>query len=96
MRYYYKKDNAYFSFKNPIEDESYEVITEEEFNAHNIPLSVNNNEFEIEHLKHELSKSDYKALKFFEGYLTEEEYAPIKAYRQQLRDRINALEQEED
>lgn len=43
-------------------------------------------------LKAELAETDYKALKFFEGWLSEAEYAPIKARRQQLRDEINALE----
>lgn len=43
-------------------------------------------------LKAELAETDYKALKFMEGWLTEAEYAPIKARRQQLRDEINELE----
>lgn len=43
-------------------------------------------------LKAELAETDYKALKFIEGWLTEAEYAPIKARRQQLRNQINALE----
>ena len=47
---------------------------------------------EIEELKGELSATDYKALKYMEGWLTQEEYAPIKAQRQQIRDRINELE----
>lgn len=45
-------------------------------------------------LKEELSASDYKAIKFAEGLITEEEYAPIRAARQALRDEINKLEQE--
>ena len=48
----------------------------------------------IEILKHKLQESDYKAIKYAEGILTEEEYAPIKAERQALRDEINRLEQE--
>ena len=47
----------------------------------------------IEILKHKLQESDYKAIKYAEGILTEEEYAPIKAERQALRDEINRLEQ---
>lgn len=39
----------------------------------------------------ELKSSDYKALKYAEGQLTEVEYAPIKAERQALRDKINEL-----
>ena len=46
----------------------------------------------IEMLKNELAATDYKAIKYAEGWLTEEEYAPIKAARQAIRDEINALE----
>lgn len=46
----------------------------------------------IEELKSELAATDYKAIKYAEGWLTEEEYAPIKADRQAIRDEINALE----
>lgn len=47
---------------------------------------------QIGELKAELSETDYKALKYMEGWLTEEEYAPIKAQRQALREQINELE----
>ena len=43
-------------------------------------------------LKEELCKTDYQAIKFAEGWLTEEEYAPIKAQRQAYRVEINQLE----
>ena len=42
--------------------------------------------------KAELAATDYQALKYFENWLSAEEYAPIKAHRQELRDEINALE----
>lgn len=48
---------------------------------------------QIEMLKMELASTDYKAIKYAEGWLTEEEYAPIKAARQAIRDEINRLEQ---
>ena len=47
---------------------------------------------QIEELKAQLSATDYKAIKFAEGWLTEEEYAPIRAERQVIRDKINALQ----
>jgi len=50
-------------------------------------------ELQIMGLKQQLEDSDYKALKYAEGWITEEEYAPIKAERQTLRDRINELEE---
>ena len=49
---------------------------------------------EIKILKSKLNATDYKAMKYFEGLLTDEEYAPIRAQRQAWRDRINALEVE--
>ena len=49
---------------------------------------------QIDILKHKLSATDYKAIKYSEGWLTEEEYAPIKAERQAIREEINRLEQE--
>lgn len=48
--------------------------------------------FEIAKLKSQLAETDYKAIKYAEGWLTDKEYAPIKAERQALRDRINELE----
>lgn len=46
----------------------------------------------IEQYKAELSATDYKAIKYAEGWLTEEEYAPIKAERERLRNEIRELE----
>ena len=46
----------------------------------------------INKLKQKLAATDYKALKYAEGLLTEEEYQPIKEYRQSLRDQINQLQ----
>lgn len=46
----------------------------------------------IEMLKAELASTDYKAIKYAEGWISEEEYAPIKAVRQAIRDEINLLE----
>lgn len=43
-------------------------------------------------LKDELQKTDYKAIKYSEGWLTDEEYAETKAERQRIREEINRLE----
>ena len=66
--------------------EYYEVVevappTQEELNA-----------VEIAKLKEELAGTDYKCLKYIDGALSEEEYAEVRAYRAELRDKINALE----
>lgn len=48
----------------------------------------------IVQLKQKLAATDYKAIKFAEGELTEEEYAPIREERRAWRDEINELEAE--
>lgn len=48
----------------------------------------------IRQLKGNLESTDYLAIKFMEGYLTAEEYEPIKIQRQAWRDEINRLESE--
>lgn len=50
------------------------------------------NKLKIEELKIQLAATDYKAIKYAEGFISEEEYAPIKAERQAMRDKINELE----
>ena len=47
---------------------------------------------EIQQLKKQLSDTDYKAIKYAEGQISEEEYASVRAERQGYRDRINELE----
>ena len=51
-------------------------------------------ESEIAGLKQILASSDYKALKYAEGQISEEDYAEIRDQRQALRDKINELETE--
>lgn len=48
----------------------------------------------IVELKSLLRESDYKALKYAEGFFTEEEYEETKQQRQAWRDEINELENE--
>ena len=47
---------------------------------------------EIEQCKAQLASTDYQCLKYVEGELTEDEYAPIRELRKQLRKQINELE----
>lgn len=51
-------------------------------------------EMQIMLLKNQLKETDYKAIKYSEGWLTDEEYAETKAERQRIREEINRLEQE--
>ena len=47
---------------------------------------------EITQLKKQLSDTDYKAIKYAEGQISESEYSSVRAKRQGYRDRINELE----
>ncbi len=47
---------------------------------------------QIAELKAHLADTDYKSLKYSDGSLTEEEYAPIRAERQKWRNQINEIE----
>lgn len=47
---------------------------------------------QVFNLKNQLRTTDYKAIKFAEGQLTEEEYAPFRQQRQEIRDKINEIE----
>ncbi len=48
----------------------------------------------INELKSNLKKTDYKAIKYAEGELSAEEYAPTLAERKAWREEINALQAE--
>lgn len=48
---------------------------------------------QIRELKQKLSDTDYKAIKYSEGWLTDEEYAEVKAQREEWRSAINQLEE---
>lgn len=56
------------------------------------PIKVK--EYQIAILKKKLEDSDYKAIKYAEGFISEEDYAPIKEERQNYRTQINQLELE--
>ena len=49
---------------------------------------------QIMQLRGHLHNTDYKAIKYAEGELTEEEYAPIREQRKAWRNEINALRAE--
>lgn len=46
----------------------------------------------INELKQQLANTNDKAIEYAEGWLSEEEYEPIRLARQKLRDEINELE----
>ncbi|MBQ8406923.1 MAG: hypothetical protein IJY38_03290 [Clostridia bacterium] len=55
--------------------------------------TIQNCKNKIVMLKRKLSQSDYMAIKFAEGVLSEEEYADTKVLRNQCRLEINTLEE---
>lgn len=55
-------------------------------------LIYRNAEQEITELKQFLFATDYQAIKYAEGVLSEEDYAAMKQQRQEWRQRINELE----
>lgn len=60
---------------------------EAEFSKVKIPVDI-----EIQSLKQRLVDTDYQAIKYAEGWLSEAEYAEVKKQRQEWRERINELE----
>ena len=69
-----------------------EIIFDEE--KYNALVDTKTKEDEIARLKQELADTDYEAIKYSEGWFTEDEYAPIKAMRESLREQIRKLESE--
>ena len=87
--------------KQPLPDKySYYVVVDGKFTIkrrtptveelHNDDIQAINKE--INELKKKLFNTDYKAIKYSEGWLTDEEYAEVKAQREEWRKRINELE----
>lgn len=68
-----------------------EIITEEEWELRWKATP----EYGVPYYKTLLAQSDYKAIKYSEGLISEEEYAPIRKQRQEWRDRINELKKSE-
>lgn len=70
-----------------VDDPTYPARHEEEI----IEEMYRENERQIEELKAQLASSDYKAIKYAEGWISDEEYAPIKAEREAIRQQIRDL-----
>ena len=78
---YYCVDNGKFCIKR-------RTPTEEEVAKD----AISNRNKEISELKAKLAQTDYQAIKFAEGWITADDYAPTKALRNSWRVRINELE----
>lgn len=73
-------------------DEVEDILVYKPYSEQEIKVIKNNNR--ISELKQKLQDTDYKAIKYAEGELTKEEYAPMKAQRKAWREEINKLEEE--
>lgn len=106
MFYYKFKDNSGYgtSMTEVIEDEEKMPITKEEYEEavgpeYQPPQYTREQKrkmMRISWLMSQLNGSDYKAIKYAEGEMTEEEYAPVKEQRRQWRAEINQLQAELD
>ena len=70
-------------------------MTAEELAEYKESIAITVDE-QIALLKQNLADTDYKAIKYAEGLISEQDYAETKALRQQWRDEINRLEREDD
>lgn len=102
MYYYKTQDNRNtLKAKEEVISEEWIEIEESEYNTLQPQYSTRQTDVnriakrrEIMQLKVELSKLDYKTIKYIEGALSEEEFEEVKAQKQQMRNRINELEEE--
>ena len=105
MAYYYKSQNGFLKQDDELEnyeEKGYVQITEEEWNVEQAKIMEIFNPTkgkgfllkQINEYKKQLRATDYQAIKYAEGWLSEQEYASIKAQRQQWRNAINSLEQQ--
>lgn len=55
---------------------------------------IKRNHLRMQELKQKLAETDFQAIKYAEGEMTEEEYEPIKQQRKVWRKEYNELERE--
>lgn len=86
---YYKKENTIIELAEHEQiPDGFVEATEKEF------VRFVEKVIAIDELVFELKRTDYKAIKFAEGLISNEEYAPIRAERESLRQQIRTLKGE--
>lgn len=101
-KYYVIDDNSELAKKIRENYPYIDFILNEENNLIDIDITIQkeqrnnirNFRVKIQDLKKQLSATDYQAIKYAEGQLSEEEYAEMKTQRQSWRDEINNLEKQ--
>lgn len=83
-----EEDSAYFQTKA---DEA-TAQRNKDLNIATIRNEISELMGRISNLKRNLDKTDYQAIKFAEGFISETDYADIKSQRQAWREEINSLE----
>lgn len=100
IKYFKHKEHNHFVISDECPNKDFVEITKDEYlnmtKKIKDPTKYHINELnqQIKNLKKEISLTDYKVLKFFEGHISEEEFEPIKQLREKLRVQIRALEKE--
>lgn len=103
--HYYKhqaeQELGFLCLNSPLESipEGYVEISQEQYENDIASLNTQppanlQTMLQINSLKQQLAATDYQAIKYAEGWINEQDYAPIKAQRQAIRDQINQLEQQ--
>ena len=67
----------------------------DEFIKYEVDITPDPPEWRLAAAKAELADTDYHALKYVDGELSESEYAAIRAKRARLRERVRELEAEQ-
>lgn len=70
----------------------YVPYTQEEIKAKQKEKEIENKNNKINEYKNLLSSTDYKVIKYVEGYYTDKEYNEIKKIRERYREKIRQLE----
>ena len=104
MYYYKRKDGTeYGTSATPVEEtdeiipvtqEEYEAFTAPRFTAPVFTKEQIKKRIRIDVLKGFLANTDYKAIKFAEGEISDEEYTPTRLDRRAWREEINQLQEE--
>lgn len=95
MNYYISiKQDEKYKLEKPYINEWFFEVNEKEYNKSNakeINMQLILNKQRINELKKLLQESDYKAIKYAEGLISDTDYQPIKELRQSYREEINEL-----
>ncbi|MDE7329968.1 MAG: hypothetical protein K2N30_02570 [Clostridia bacterium] len=88
------REVSWDEFLTALNSGNYELKEDLENNSENLVwCAVKNAHREIAEMKSKLMQTDYQAIKFAEGEMSEAEYAEVKEKRRAWRERINELEE---